>query len=126
MKYNLKHYTYIGDCVWELFVREHVINRVQNLKEMHLLTTKFVRAEFQADLINKIIDKLTPDELDIQHRSRNLKMTINKKSNPKVHSLATSFEGLIGYLYLENKQRLNEVFEYFDKTLDEINKLRKN
>ncbi len=124
MKYNLKHYSYIGDCVWELFVREHVINRAQNLKEMHSLTTKFVRAEFQADLINKIIDKLTPDELDIQHRSRNLKMTINKKSNPKIHSLATSFEGLIGYLYLEKKQRLNEILNLIEKEIidENINK----
>jgi len=111
MNYNLKHYSYIGDCVWELFIRENVINKVQNLKDMHSLTTKYVRAEFQADLIIKLLEKLTPNELDIQHRARNLKMTINKKSNPKIHSLATSFEALIGYLYLENKQRLFEIFE---------------
>ena len=117
MNYNLKHYSYIGDCVWELFVREHVIKRAQNLKDMHSLTTKYVRAEFQANLVNKILDKLTPDELDIQHRSRNLKMTINKKSNPHIHSLATSFEGLIGYLYLENKERLFEVFKLIEEEI---------
>ena len=120
MKFNLKHYSYIGDCVWELFIREHVVNKVQNLCDMHKLTTKFVRAEFQADLINKIIDKLTPDELDIQHRSRNLKMTINKKSNPALHSLATSFEALIGYLYLENKQRLCEIFNLIEEEIKAI------
>ncbi len=117
MKYNLKHYSYIGDCVWELYVRNHVINKVQNLKDMHALTTKYVRAEFQADLINKITDKLTENELDIVHRSRNLKMTINKKSNPRIHSLATSFEGLIGYLYLENKERLDEIFKYIEESI---------
>ena len=120
MNYNLKHYSYIGDCVWELFVRKHVINKVQNLKDMHKMTTKFVRAEFQADLIVKILDKLKEDELDIQHRSRNLKMTINKKSNPKIHSLATSFEGLIGYLYLENRQRLIEVFDLIEEEIKEM------
>ncbi len=117
MKYNLKHYSYIGDCVWELFIREHVVKKVQNLKDMHTLTTKYVRAEFQADLINKITDKLTDVELDIVHRSRNLKMTINKKSNPRIHSLATSFEGLIGYLYLENKERLSEIFGLIEKEI---------
>lgn len=120
MKYDIKHYSYIGDCVWELFVREHIIQKAKNLKDMHSLTTQYVRAEFQAEMINKIIDKLSEDELDIQHRSRNLKMTINKKSNPKIHSLATSFEGLIGYLYIENKQRLNEIFKIIESEI--INK----
>ena len=117
MKYNVKHYSYIGDCVWELFIRKHVIKKAQNLKDMHSLTTKYVRAEFQAYLIEKIMDKLSDDEIDIQHRARNLKMTINKKSNPKIHTLATSFEGLIGYLYMENKERLNEIFKIIE---DEI------
>ena len=120
MKYNLKHYSYIGDCVWELFVRSRVIDKAQSLKDMHSLTTKYVRADFQAILIEKITDKLTPEELDIQHRARNLKMTINKKSNPKVHSLATSFEGVIGYLYIENKERLFEVFKIIEEEMKEM------
>ena len=110
MKYDVKHYSYIGDCVWELFVREHIIKIAKNLKDMHSLTTKYVRAEFQADMINKIADILSDEEKEIVHRSRNLKMTINKKSNPRIHSLATSFEGLIGYLYLENIERLQEIY----------------
>jgi ribonuclease-3 family protein len=118
MNYNLKHYSYIGDCVWELFVREHVIQKTQNLKDMHSLSTKYVCAEFQADIINKIMDKLQDDEIDIQHRSRNLKMTINKKSNPHIHSLATSFESVIGYLYLENKPRLDEILKIIEKELN--------
>ena len=120
MKYNVKHYSYIGDCVWELFIRKHIINKTQNLKEMHSLTTKYVRAEFQADMINRIIDKLNEDELDIVHRSRNLKMTINKKSNPRIHTLATAFEGLVGYLYLENPERLNEIFDIVEKEIGDI------
>lgn len=120
MNYNLKHYTYIGDCVWELYVREFVIQKAQNLRDMHGLSTKYVCAEFQAELISRIMDKLTEDEIDIQHRSRNLKMTINKKSNPKVHSLATSFEGVIGYLYLENKERLNEIFKIIEEEIKEM------
>ena len=117
MNYNQKHFTYIGDCVRELFVRERVILKTQNLKNMHSLTTKYVRAEFQADMITKISDKLSDDELDIVHRGRNLKMTINKKSNPALHSLATSFEGLIGYLYLENKERLDEILKIIEKEM---------
>ena len=63
------------------------------------------------DILEKIIEHLTPQELEIQKRGRNLKITINKKSNPKIHALATSFEVLIGYWHLNDKERLKEIFE---------------
>lgn len=109
MNYNLKHYAYIGDCVWELFIREIIIAKTQKQDLMHKMSTKYVNAQAQADILEKIIENLTSDELEIQKRGRNLKITINKKSNPKIHSLATSFEVLIGYWYLNNKNRLNEI-----------------
>lgn len=108
--YNLKHFAYIGDVVWEIFIREIVIQNTQVQKTMHQMTTKCVNAQAQADFLEKIIDKLTSDEEEIQKRGRNLKISINKKNNPKIHALATSFEVLIGYLYLSNKQRLEEIF----------------
>ena len=111
MNYNLKHYAYIGDCVYELFIRELVIEKTQKQDKMHLLSTKFVNAQAQADILEKIFDKLNNEELEIQKRGRNLKITINKKSNPKIHALATSFEVLVGYWYLNDKTRLNEIFE---------------
>ena len=117
MNFNLKHYAYIGDCVWELFVREIVINKTQKQDLMHKMSTKFVNAQAQADILETIINKLTDEELEIQKRGRNLKITINKKSNPKIHSLATSFEVLIGYWYLNDKNRLNEILEIIKKNL---------
>lgn len=111
MNYNLKHYAYIGDCVWELFIREIIISKTQKQDIMHKMSTKYVNAQAQADILEKIIEQLNEEEAEIQKRGRNLKITINKKSNPKIHSLATSFEVLIGYWYLNNKNRLNEILE---------------
>ena len=118
MSFNLKHFAYIGDCVWELFIREIIIQKTQIQSTMHKMTTNFVNAQAQADILEKIYDKLTAEELEIQKRGRNLKITINKKSNPKIHSLATSFEVLIGYLYLENKERLEEIFSIIKKEIE--------
>ena len=118
MQYNLKHYSYIGDCVWELFIRELVIKKTQNQELMHKLSTSFVNAQAQADVLEKIINKLTDKELDIQKRGRNLKISINKKSNPKIHALATSFEVLIGYWYLNDKARLSEILDEIKKTIE--------
>ena len=118
MNYNLKHYAYIGDCVFELFIREIVINKTQKQDMMHKISTKYVNAQAQADFLEKIIEKLTLEELEIQKRGRNLKITINKKSNPKIHALATSFEVLIGYWYLNDKARLSEILEILKNSIE--------
>lgn len=118
MSYNLKHYAYIGDCVYELFIRKLVIKKTQNQSIMHKLTTSFVNAQAQADILEKIYNNLKDDEIEIQKRGRNLKISINKKSNPKIHTLATSFEVLIGYLYLENRERLEEIFKIIKKEIE--------
>ena len=120
MNYNLKHYAYIGDCVWEMFIRKLVINKTQSQSQMHKIAIKYVCAQFQAEIINLILDKLNKDELEIQKRGRNLKMTINKKNNPQIHYLATSFEVVLGYLYLNNEKRLNEILELIKNNLEEL------
>ena len=120
MKYNLKHYAYIGDAVWEIFIRKLVINKVERQELMHKLSTKYVCASKQAEIINEITEYLKEDELEIQKRGRNLKITINKRNNPAIHALATSFEVLIGYLYLNNPQRLDEILKITENSLDEL------
>lgn len=110
-KYNLKHYAHIGDAVWELFIREHIINFSNTMKLIHKNTVKFVNAEFQASVLNLIKDDLNEDEKEITRRGRNLPLTAQKRNNPEIHIQATAFETLIGYLYLNSKERLNEIFE---------------
>lgn len=117
MNYNLKHYAYIGDCIFELFIREIVITKTQKQDLMHKMSTKFVNAQAQADILEYIIEDLNEEELEIQKRGRNLKISINKKSNPKIHALATSFEVLIGYWYLNDKKRLQEILEKIKQKL---------
>ena len=120
MEYNLKHYAYIGDVVWEFIIRKLVIKKTQTQQAMHKLTTKYVCANFQAETINKIFDKLTEDELEIQKRGRNLKISINKKNNPAMHSLATSFETVLGYVYLEKPERYEEFKNIIYTCLEEL------
>ena len=120
MEYNLKHYAFIGDCVWELFIKELVIKKTPVQNKMHTLSSKYVCAQTQADILNKILEKLTKEELEIQKRGRNLKISISKKNNPVVHSLATSFEVLLGYFYLNDKKRLDEILDFIKNNLEEL------
>lgn len=114
-KYNLKHYAHLGDAVYDVFIRRHIIDFANNQKELHNLTTKYVNATFQYNLLNMLFDDLTEEEKELVRRGRNLPLTIAKRHNPKVHTSATAFEVLIGYLYINDKKRLEDIFEIISK-----------
>ena len=116
-QYNLKHYAHIGDAVFELFIRENVISHTTKQNEMHKLTTKFVNAESQAEILSQIQNFFSEKELEIIRMGHNLPITANKRNNQKIHRIATSFEVIIGYLYLNDKERLNELFSIIKKNL---------
>lgn len=116
-EYNLKHYAYLGDAVWELFIREICINSANSQKALHNFGIKFANAHFQAFALSELETLMTNEEKEIVRRGRNLKISISKKSNPQTHSLATALEVIIGYLYINNKARLEEIFEIVKKTL---------
>ena len=111
--YNLKHFAHLGDSVWELFVREKVIDIANTQKRLHIETTKRVNANFQAALLQKLV--LSDKELELVKRGRNLPITPQKRSTPMIHRSATAFEVLIGYLYLNDKKRLYEIFEFISQ-----------
>jgi ribonuclease-3 family protein len=100
---------YIGDAVFELMVRTHMVcagnNKIHNL---HLSTVELVQAKSQACIVRYIFPLLTEKEQDIVKRGRNAKGTVPKNADPAEYSLSTGFEALLGYLYLQgNEERLN-------------------
>ena len=117
MNFCLKHYAHIGDAVWELFIREDVIYHTSNQRQMHNLTTKFVNAEFQSEILDKMSDFFTDEENELIRRGRNLPLTVAKRNNPQTHRNATSLEVITGYFYLNDKKRLEEFFKNIKKNL---------
>ncbi|MCD8024503.1 MAG: Mini-ribonuclease 3 [Candidatus Gastranaerophilales bacterium] len=110
-EYNLKHFAHIGDAVWEVFIRKIVIDTVNVQKAMHEMTIRYVNAEFQAFIIEKITPNLKENELALVKRGLNLSLTAQKKNKQNIHRHANAFEVLIGYLYLNDRKRLDEIFE---------------
>lgn len=108
-------WAYIGDAVYELYVRERLIETT-NLKphKLHIEAVKKVKAEAQANILQKIEEKLNEEEKEIVRRTRNTKNHhLPKNSNIKEYMYATAFEGLIGYLYLTGKEeRLTQILNY--------------
>ena len=105
-------WAYIGDCVYELFIRNSLINRTSaKPNKLHIEAIKFVKAKAQAEVLNKIMDNLTEDEKEIVRRTRNTENHhLPKNAELKDYMYATAFEGLIGYLYLTKQdKRLKEI-----------------
>ena len=105
-------WAYVGDCVYELYIRTKLINQT-NLKphKLHIETIKYVKAQAQAELLKNIYEKLTEEEKDIVRRGRNAENHhLPKNCDIQNYMYATAFEALIGYLYLTKKnQRIKEI-----------------
>jgi ribonuclease-3 family protein len=70
-----------------------------------------VRAESQAACLQVLEPHLTEEEREVLRRGRNAATGKPRRLSPELYQQATSLETLIGYLYLQNPQRLNELLE---------------
>ena len=104
---------YLGDTVYESYIREHLIRQNINRKvnNLHKLAIQYSKAKAQATIIHELEDELTEEEMKIFKRGRNQKShTAPKNADIIDYKYATGFEALIGYLYLsEDKERLEYI-----------------
>ena len=115
---NLRSYAHIGDAVWELWVRERTIRVSNNVKVLHEKTTEHVNAGHQSMLLGEISEILTEEEQNISRRGQNQPVPVGRRHMQKEYRKATSFEVLMGYWYINNKPRLEEML----KKIEEIEK----
>lgn len=107
-------WAYMGDAVYEQFVREHIIKQgISKNGAYHRKAIKYVSAESQVRILKSLEEFLTDEEKEIVKRGRNSHPHSYAKNADIVdYKWATGFEALIGYLYLTNqKERLNEILE---------------
>lgn len=104
---------YIGDACFEILVRSEILDVRKNPNKLHRESIRFVRAKSQRELIEKVEDKLTEEEMKIFKRGRNAKShTVPKNADPIDYRMATGLEALFGYLYLLKRyDRIREIFE---------------
>src|SRR5699024_1208843 len=105
---------YIGDAVYEVHVREHLLKNGQvRPNALHQAAIQFVSAKAQASVILQWLenDYLDTLEKSIVSRGRNAKSgSIPKNTTVQTYRYGTAFEALIGYHYLaKNNDRLLEL-----------------
>lgn len=116
MDLNVITYAYLGDAVYELYIRNKLIKKgICRVDDLQKKAIDYVSARGQAKILDKLIKEniLTEDELDIVKRGRNYKRSTHPKNTDIItYKLSTGFESLIGWLYYNNKvDRLNEILE---------------
>ncbi len=102
---------YLGDAIYELYVRMFYLLPLQRAETYHRLVVGQVRAETQALHLRSLTPHLRDTELEIVRRGRNAATGRPKRLDPEIYQQATSLETLIGYLYLTDYQRLTELLE---------------
>lgn len=105
---------YIGDAVYELSVRTHIVARgFARTDKIHSEAVKYVCANTQAGIMRSIQGMLTEEEAGIARRGRNAKSGhVPKGSCVTSYRISTGLECLVGYLYLKgNLERLTEIME---------------
>lgn len=96
---------YIGDAVYEIFVRTYVINKGNApVNKMHKASRELVRAGAQAQIYHLIENELSQEEQEVLRRGRNAKsISAPKNADISEYRHATGLEALIGYLYIQGK-----------------------
>lgn len=103
---------YLGDALYDLYVREHLIARGGRVRAMHREAISLVCAHAQSQALARIADALTDDEKDVVRRARNTRQTPPKNADPGEYHHATALEALIGWLYVTGqRERMNAVLK---------------
>ncbi len=114
LTYNAQTLAYIGDAVYELRVREHLLATGHSqAKNLHRAAIERINAAAQQRALNRLYPLLTEAERDVVRRGRNAPLARkSRKEDLMTYKLATGLEALIGRLHLSGEQeRLDELFD---------------
>lgn len=111
---------YIGDGIYEIIIRSLVVGHGnEQVNKLHKKSSSLVKAETQSKIMKLLMDELTEEELHIFKRGRNAhSFTSAKNASAADYHMATGFEAVMGYLYMEG--RMNRIFELVGYGLEKI------
>lgn len=115
---------YIGDAVYELYVRKYLMNNGQmKTQHLHQQAVEFVSGKAQAAIVLSWLETgyLTEEETRVVKRGRNTKsLSVPRNIDVQSYRYSTGFEALIGYHHLlKNEQRLNELLAHAIQMIEE-------
>ena len=110
---NVLVLAYIGDAVYEVYIRNYLIKKnIVKVDKLQKEAVKYVSAKSQRVFLEKLINQnfFNHEEIAIIKRSRNHKGNRHPKNTDIItYKYATAFEAIIGYFYLTNNKKLDEM-----------------
>ena len=107
---------YMGDTIYEQYIREHLIKSgISKIGDLQSNSLAYVSANSQRHHLERLMQNnfLTEEELDIVKWGRNAKGARTKHADIVTYRLATGLEALIGKLYFQDKQnRIKEIMNF--------------
>ena len=118
---NVLSLALVGDSVHLLFVRSKLLKE-HDLKaeKIHTICSKEVCARNQAAIAEAIFPLLSERELSVFLRGRNAKNNqCAKNASVQEYRLATAFEALLGYLFLQgNIERIEFLLSAYRRNVE--------
>ena len=110
---------WLGDAVWELHQRSRLVRYQASAHQLHRAGVDHVRAEAPSAAWAFLEPHLIAAELDWVRKGRNAAGRGPRRVEPAIYGRASGFETMVGWLYLCNPARLQELLSHFqDSTLD--------
>lgn len=112
---------FLGDAVYSLKVRRHCLEAgYTRTRDLQAHTVAYVCADGQKKALERLktLNFLNAKELAIFKRGRNSIHQPPKKTAVSTYASASGLEAVVGYLYLNDPQRLEEMFTLIFKEQD--------
>ena len=101
---------YLGDSLYDLYVREHLVAQGGRVRAMHREAVTLVCAHAQSEALRRVEPMLSEAESDVVRRARNAHQRPPRNADPAEYHRATALEALIGFLYVTGqRERMNAV-----------------
>lgn len=128
---------YIGDAIYELHVRNHLLNKgLTKVNELQRYSRRYVSAKAHAAIYKKMEadDVLTDEEIIYFKRGRNANSHTKAKNTDVItYRISTGLEALFGYLHLSKQDKriaelMNLIYDWVetDQLRDETKTNRTN
>ena len=109
---------WLGDAVWEMHQRLKYCSSPMRSKDLHNAVVNEVNASSQARAISKIEPFLTDIEKDFLRKGRNKAGRCPKNVDAATYAIATGFETIVGWLFLKNPNRLADLFDLLEQSIN--------
>ena len=117
-EYNSLSFAYLGDAVWELYVREYFFKYNLKAADLNKKVAKYVNAKAQNLMFSDLMESLDEEELQFAKRARNTKINSFPRScSMREYRNATAFEALIALYHLKGEKA--KILDIIEKTIEE-------